>query len=202
MQCQPFFLYSWRKSLAHIETCTLAKTLRLTPAPWKPLQTLRKLKLKISRTLWTCACAFSPGLLALMLDYTPSVPPLPPLKYGSDGRKGQQPVWGGSSGGGGWEVRGGGSHSELCLTFTGPKTGGKQRERERVMGGLSAVNGVFHKAVALSLAADHAWHIIWGSGLSRGLGRFRFMCWQRLGLITNLNFEVLCLATFSNHIFF
>lgn len=102
----------------------------------------------------------------------------------------------------GGKRREGGSHSELCLTFTGPKTGGKQRERERVMGGLSAVNGVFHKAVALSLAADHAWHIIWGSGLSRGLGRFRFMCWQRLGLITNLDFEVLCLATFSNHIFF
>lgn len=48
-------------------------------------QTLRKLK--ISRTLWTCACAFSSLCPALMLDYTPSVAPLPPLKYGSDDRK-------------------------------------------------------------------------------------------------------------------
>lgn len=111
------------------EICTLAKSRRLMPVPWKPLQTLWKLKLKISRTLWTCACAFSPDLLALMLDYTPSVPPLPPLKYGSDGRKGQSQYGGGSSGGDGWE--GGGwrvmCHSEPSLTFTGPKT----RERER-----------------------------------------------------------------------
>lgn len=90
---RPFF-FKPRKVLALLKSALFAKTWRLMPAPWKPMQTLRKLKLKISRTLWTCAFAFSSGRLALMLDYTPSVPPLPPLKYGSDGRKGQQPVWG------------------------------------------------------------------------------------------------------------
>lgn len=111
------------------EICTLAKSRRLMPVPWKPLQTLRKLKLKISRTLWTCACAFSPDLLALMLDYTPSVPPLPPLKYGSDGRKGQSQYGGGSSGRDGWE--GGG----LCVTLNHPWHSQAQRRENEGEGG-------------------------------------------------------------------
>lgn len=111
--------------------CSLRqKTRRLMPVAWKPTQTLLKLKMKISRTLWTRACAFSPGLPALKLDYTPYVPPLLPLKYGSDDRKGQQPVWGRPLAGRWmrgvkrcvWGGREGDTvhHSEPSVSFRGP----------------------------------------------------------------------------------
>lgn len=166
------------------------------PAPWKPLQTLRKLKLKISRTLWTCACAFSPGLLALMLDYTPSVPPLPPLKYGSDGRKGQQPVWGQQLRGRwmGGESGGFVCHSEPSLTFTGPKTEQREGEREDGGGGLRAVNSERFSKLCSSIRAWISsrscmpWFVSFG--LSRGLDSLRFMYRDSLDLIVNL--RLLC----------
>lgn len=125
------------------------------PAPWKPLQTLRKLKLKISRTLWTSACAFSPGLLALMLDYTPSVPPLPPLKYGSDGRKGQQPVWGRQLRGrwmGGERGWGGGCVSLWAILDVHRTKDGVERGR-----GGWGVYGLLIVSVTQSCGPIHAW---------------------------------------------
>lgn len=58
--------------------------------------------------------------------------------------------------GGGGERCGGGvvCHSKPSLTFTGPKTGGRESEREREVGGLRAVNSEYFKAVALYSCLD------------------------------------------------
>lgn len=113
------------KSVAYWNVHPFAKKLPdPMPATWKTgAKTLRKLK--ISRTSWTCACAFSSLCPALMLDYTPSVPPLPPLKYGSDDRKRPAASMGAAahgevdeSRGKGWGVAEGGGVS--CVTLSHP----------------------------------------------------------------------------------
>lgn len=168
MQCQPpflsFFFSSFcKKSLILIEICTLTKIRRLMPTPWKATADPAEIEIEDFQDLMNLRLCFQPGLLALMLDYTPSVPPLPPLKYGSDGRKGQQPVWGRQlrgrwmgGGGGGERLSAGG---RLCVTPSHPWRSQTQRQGvERASGrwwrGFKAVNGEYFKAVALYSCLD------------------------------------------------
>lgn len=71
---------------------------------------------------------------------------------------------GGSSGGGGWEGRGRWwCHSEPSLTFTGPKTGYRERAdgRRGVLGLLIvSVSQSCGPIYVLGLAAGHACHMI------------------------------------------
>lgn len=120
------------------------------PVPWKPLQTLRKLKIEDFQDLVNLRLCFQPRPPRFNVGLYPSVPPLLPLKYGSDGEERPASQYGGSSSRGRRE-KGLGRRRWACVSLCGildvhrPKDRGvhreKKREREKMVGGLRAANG-------------------------------------------------------------
>lgn len=150
MQCQLLYFFKLPgKSVLLKPALSPTKLDDLCPRLGSHCKRCGNWKLKISRTLWTCACAFSPGLLALMLDYTPRCHHCCLWNMDQTERKGQQASMGAAAHGGG-ERRGwggGGGLVSLCgiLDVHRPKDRGvhreKKREREKMVGGLRAANG-------------------------------------------------------------
>lgn len=151
MQCQLLYFFKLPgKSVLLKPALSPTKLEDLCPCLGNHCKRCGNWKLKISRTLWTCACAFNRRTPRFNVGLYPSVPPLLPLKYGSDGEERPASQYGGSSSRGRRE-KGLGRRWWACVSLCGildvhrPKDRGvhreKKREREKMVGGLRAANG-------------------------------------------------------------